>query len=77
MPENINEELCFTCANSIWCNTWCEVKCVQNKKRYNPGSCPVACDTYKKRNKSFIERPCQCEWCLANDKLRDEIEVDK
>ena len=57
-------ELCVSCANSIFCETWGEWKC----KAYDVRICDtiVECPYYKKRPRDFKESKCQCDDCRDN-----------
>lgn len=68
--------LCSTCVSSRWCSTWSEIKCVKHAKRFSTFgfSQPAKCSDYEKRDKNFKELPCQCDNCLRNEKLFDELE---
>ena len=58
------KELCPTCNNGIFCDTWAEWKCLKLKKRVYKLSERTECKYYKKRSKSAKEPQCQCEDCL-------------
>lgn len=63
-------ELCVSCANSIFCETWGEWKCRDLEIRIR-GSL-VECGSYKKRPRDFKESKCQCEDCLNNAALYED-----
>lgn len=71
------EQICASCVNSIYCDTWAEWKCKINEKRiYSTMELSKKCSDYKKRGKDFNEVKCQCEDCLRNESLLDEIESE-
>lgn len=69
--------LCSSCVEGIFCPTWAEWKCRKFKKRIY--SKPTTCKGYKSRPKDFKDPKCQCEDCLKNEILTDEMyeEIDK
>ena len=69
-----NEGTCASCKNSIWCPTWAEWKCLILNGRIKGGRdvTVTSCSSYKKREKDFKERKCQCGDCLENELLLDE-----
>lgn len=73
-----NEGLCPNCTHSVWCPTWAEYKCLEKEIRFTQYGFeqPTTCSDYKKRDKSFKERKCQCEDCLKNEALLDEEEME-
>lgn len=71
---NETKTLCDTCAESIFCPTWAEVKCKALKKRIYGYKKMTKCKFYKQRPKNFKEARCQCEDCLKNDLLAGEVE---
>lgn len=73
-----NEGLCPNCMHSVWCPTWAEYKCLEKEIRFTQYGFeqPTTCSDYKKRDKSFKERKCQCEDCLKNEALLDEEETE-
>ena len=75
MPETkgLYEGLCATCTNSIFCRTFAEWKCTEQKKRH-PHAGAKECEDYKKRPAKWVAMPCRCEDCLKNDLLMDEVE---
>lgn len=68
--------LCASCVNSIRCNTWSEWKCTKRAVRFSSYgySPPTKCSDYKKRDKDFKEPKCQCDDCLRNESLAEELE---
>ena len=73
-----NEGLCSNCTHSVWCPTWAEYKCLEKEIRFTQYGFeqPTTCSDYKKRDKDFKERKCQCEDCLKNEALLDEEETE-
>lgn len=69
----MNEGLCSSCMNSIWCPTWGEWKCKALKRRIYWSNLST-CRFYSKRGKDFKEPRCQCDGCLKNEALLDEME---
>lgn len=67
------EDLCSTCANSIRCDTWAEWKCRKFERRIYDYYTMTNCEFYKKRQKNFKEPKCQCEDCINNESLCDDI----
>ena len=65
----MDECLCASCTQSIYCDTWGEWKCKAKEKRiYNYKTVTITnCEYYKKRDKNFKEPKCQCENCLENE----------
>lgn len=76
MEDNTNQGLCPTCAESIHCDTWGEMKCKKLERRINGYKTLTYCKFYKKRDKSFKEPKCQCEDCLKNGALHEEYLED-
>ena len=70
----MSEKLCSSCTSSIWCPTWSEWKCKALKRRIYWNSFLTTCRFYKKRGKDFKELKCQCDDCLKNETLLDELE---
>lgn len=70
----MSEGLCPSCTNSIWCPTWAEWKCKIKEGRIYDYKTLTECKFYKKRGKDFKEPRCQCEDCLKNEDLLDEME---
>lgn len=70
----MSEGLCPICTNSIWCPTWAEWKCKIKERRIYDYKTLTECKFYKKRGKDFKESRCQCEDCLKNEDLLDEME---
>lgn len=72
------ESLCASCSMSLWCPTWAERKCMKRKIRFSTYGHfqPVECPDYKKRDKNFKESRCQCDDCLKNESLLDELEEE-
>lgn len=66
--------LCASCSNSIRCYTWSEWKCTTQKRRVY--ETVMKCDDYKKRGKDFKESRCQCDDCLRNEALAEELEEE-
>ena len=59
-------DTCFECENSIFCQTWAELKCVKKGRRIYKILGKDACPDFVKRTKSHIlDTPCQCEDCLS------------
>lgn len=73
-----DKSLCSSCKFSLWCPTWGERKCVSRKIRFtlHGYSQPTKCSDYKKRDKNFKEPNCQCDDCLKNESLADELEEE-
>ena len=65
------DTLCSSCIESVFCPTWAEWKCKKFKKRIY--SKLMTCEEYKARPKDFEEPKCQCDDCLRNDILTDEM----
>lgn len=65
---------CDTCANSIYCNTFGEIKCTALKMRIYDFEAVAGCKYYAKRGKDFKEPKCQCEECLRRDEYDVEVE---
>lgn len=74
MSDNNTKSLCPSCASAIFCPTWGQFKC-RTKKRYITG-CKTICGSYKKRPKDFKEPRCQCEDCLKNEALMENMEEE-
>lgn len=72
----MGESLCASCTMSIYCPTWSERKCIKRAVRFSSYgySPPAKCSDYKKRDKNFKEPRCQCEDCLRNESLAEELE---
>lgn len=70
MPEVT--EKCPTCANSIFCPTWAEWKCLKLKKRVYDKNERENCQYYQKRSKGAEEPQCHCEDCLKQGKDLEE-----
>ena len=68
----MDECLCASCTQSIYCDTWSEWKCKAKEKRIYNFKTLTECEYYKKRDKNFKEPRCQCESCLGNDILFEE-----
>lgn len=70
--------LCESCVSSRWCATWAERKCVKRGLRFTAYGHfqPAECPDYKKRDKNFKEPRCQCEDCLQNESLLDELDEE-
>lgn len=70
------EGLCSSCSNSIRCDTWAEWKCTKRAIRFSSYgySMPAKCSDYVKRPKNWKEMKCQCEDCLKNESLTEELE---
>lgn len=66
--------LCASCINSLRCYTWGEWKCTAQTRRVY--ETVTKCDDYKKRGKDFKESGCQCESCLRNEALAEELEEE-
>ena len=65
-------DLCNSCEKCIPCLTWGEKKCLAlNTRIYSE---ITTCTHHKKRGKDFKEPKCQCESCLANEKLYEDEE---
>lgn len=62
--------ICAICENSIWCDTWGNYKCLEYKMRKEIEV--ISCPKFKKRQKDFKEKPCQCDDCLRE--ARDDKE---
>lgn len=73
--KGLYEGLCPTCVNSIFCPTYADWKCLEHMRRY-PYAGARECDDYKKRPAKWEGKRCQCEDCLKNELLMDEIEED-
>lgn len=71
--KGLYEGLCSSCANSIWCPTWTQWKCLEHIKHY-PYAGVKECDDYKKRPVKWTNKRCRCEDCLRNELLAEEIE---
>lgn len=69
------DTLCSSCVNSVRCMTWSEWKCKKYEKRIY--SKRLACPEYKVRPKGFKEPMCQCEDCLKNEMILDEMDEEK
>lgn len=69
------DTLCSSCALSIWCPTWTEWRCRKYEKRIY--SKLTTCPEYKVRPKGFKEPMCQCEDCLKNELILDEMDEEK
>ena len=67
----MNECLCASCTQSIYCDTWSEWKCRAKEKRIYNYKTITNCEYYKKRDKNFKEPKCQCENCLENELIYD------
>ena len=69
-------DLCSNCVSGRWCPTWAERKCVKRALRFSSWghATPISCPDYKKRDKNFKEPRCQCDDCLKNESLLDELE---
>lgn len=67
----MDECLCASCTQSIYCDTWGEWKCKAKEKRIYNYKTVRNCDDYKKRDKNFKEPKCQCENCLENELIYD------
>ena len=67
----MDECLCASCVQSIYCDTWSEWKCKAKEKRIYNYKTVASCDNYKKRDKNFKEPKCQCENCLENELISD------
>lgn len=66
--------LCASCSNSLRCYTWGEYRCsVTTRRVYET---VTKCDDYKKRGKDFKEPRCQCDDCLRNESLAEELEEE-
>lgn len=72
MSDNANKGLCPSCTNSIFCETWAEMKCKALDRRIYGYKTMTSCKFYKKRDKNFKESACQCEDCLSNSALHEE-----
>lgn len=68
--------LCPTCTKSVWCPTWCEVRCKELKTTIYSYQKLTFCKFYTKRDKNFKEPRCHCKNCLENEKLLDIEEGD-
>lgn len=68
----MNEGLCSSCVNGIFCPTWAEWKCKKFERRIYGWRKLTRCQFYTKRGKDFKEPRCQCEDCLKNEALYDE-----
>lgn len=66
--------LCASCSNSLKCYTWAEWKCTAQTRRVY--ETVTKCDDYKKRGKDFKEPRCQCDDCLRNEALIEELEEE-
>lgn len=72
----MNEGLCGSCVNSIFCPVWGEVKCVAKFKRILGIVEVNQCEDFKARpKKDFKERSCRCPDCLESGYTEEEIEV--
>lgn len=69
------DTLCSNCVNSVRCMTWAEWKCKKYEKRIYGSR--AACPDYSKRPKGFKEPMCQCEDCLKNEMILDELDEEK
>ena len=67
----MDECLCASCTQSIYCDTWGEWKCKAKEKRIYNFKTITNCEYYKKRDKNFKEPKCQCENCLENELIYD------
>lgn len=67
-----NNGLCPTCINSLFCNTYGEIKCLIQKKRIYGYKTMTECKFYKKTPSWFKKGRCQCEDCLKNPNLEVE-----
>lgn len=70
--------LCESCVSSRWCATWAEWRCLKQAIQFSSYgySMPTKCSDYKKRDKNFKEPRCQCEDCLQNESLLDELDEE-
>lgn len=66
--------LCASCSNSLRCYTWAEWKCIAQTRRVY--ETVTKCDDYKKRGKDFKEPRCQCDDCLRNESLIEQLEEE-
>ena len=66
--------LCASCVNAVRCYTWGEWKCTAQARRVYETI--TKCDDYKKRGKVFKESRCQCDDCLRNESLAEELEEE-
>ena len=66
--------LCTSCSSGIWCGTWAQWKCTAQTRRVHETA--TKCDVYKKRGKDFKESRCQCDDCLRNEALAEELEEE-
>lgn len=75
MSENA---LCPNCVNAVRCYTWAEWRCLKRALRFTSygHSQPTECSDYKKRDKNFKEPRCQCDDCLRNESLIEELEEE-
>lgn len=68
--------LCPTCTNGIFCPTWSEWRCKKLERRIYGYQRLTRCTFYNKRGKDFKEPRCQCNDCLQNEALLDELEEE-
>lgn len=66
--------LCASCSNSLRCYTWGEYRCSAKKRRVY--ETVAKCDDYIKRPKNWKEMRCQCDDCLRNEALAEELEEE-
>lgn len=61
---------CFNCENTIYCDTFAEVKCTVKKRRVNDSKREaLRCRDYKKDTREEDKKPkCQCKHCLSRGK---------
>lgn len=69
-------QLCTNCVYCVRCYTWAEYRCLKKAIRFTSYgySMPTKCSDYEKRDKNFKEAKCQCEDCLGNEALAEELE---
>lgn len=71
-------DLCASCVNAVRCYTWGEWKCLKQAVRFSSygHSMPTKCSDYEKRGKDFKESRCQCDDCLRNESLAEELDEE-
>ena len=63
----MDECLCASCTQSIYCFTCFECICNVKEQLFYNYKTITNCEYYKKRDKNFKEPKCQCENCLENE----------